>query len=289
MADPLHALLQRLLHLQLWIDGFADGPAADAAATWTALDRLFQFCADAGLDAPVRACLSVHVQDGVHAVNLAYFLRAVCGAGLPDPRDSTWSALHALYGGESSGQTQQAREAVETRLEGWATQRSQSEGKARAYPGPVGVARLIDWVRQQVDGIGEAVEQVLNRLQAGINGLMARLMRGFDLLERGLACLTQPPSVTTAVLGGRLVTTMGPHFQMVTQLEGQVSAELLAAHRDRVAAYTQTLTAIWQIAGEVIAWGVALAGSPLSWVRLGLHIAARIAAKAAPAGAQPMA
>lgn len=282
-ADPLHGLLLRLFRLQLWIDGLLDSlPSEQAdAATWEAISQLFRFRLGkkAAAAAPERDRLLAHVHDGLHALNLRYFFRSVCGAGLPGPAGDSLTEIQALYAAEDADALR-LRAAVETHLEDFATRRRSAAPPAQGYPGEQGVQRLFEWVRRQVDGLGEALERLFDFLRGGLNGLYASLLRGFDTLGRGLSALLDPQPIVTAFPGCRIRTEVGPDFHMVTQIEGQAQAEALLAHQWAVEDYTKAVSAVGRIAGQIIAWGVALASSPMSWVQLGLKIAAMIDAAA---------
>jgi hypothetical protein len=281
MAEPDHTFLQRLLGLQLWVDGFLDAPAdaGSPAKVHAALDQLFRL--RLGKDgAPARARLLAHVQGGVYACNLHYFYQAVSGSTLPGPAGSTLTDLEALYDTEGD-EAERLRTDVEAQLQAYPAQRKQADPPSQGYPGQQGVQRIFEWVRQQVDGLGEALERLFNHLRGGVQALYGSLLRSFDMLGRGLRALLDPQPIVTQWPGGRISTELGTDFRIITKIDGEADAESMLHHQLSVADYTKALRAVWRMVGSVVRWGLSLANTPLSWVKLGLHIAGLIVREAA--------
>ena len=218
---------------------------------------------------------------GVYACNLHYFYQAVSGAALPSPAGNTLTDLEALYATEGD-EAERLRNAVEAQLQAYPTQRQQADPPSQGYPGQLGVQRLFEWVRQQVDGLGEALERLFNHLRGGVQALYGSLLRSFDMLGRALRALLDPQPIVTQWPGGRISTELGADFRIITQIDGEADAEAMLHHQLSVAEYTTALRAVWRMLGAVLRWGLSLANTPLSWVKLGLHIAGLIAKAAAP-------
>jgi hypothetical protein len=284
---PLQGLQRHLLRLRLWFDGFlevAPTPAGHAAdlpeASWEAISQLLEFRKSSRAETD-RDLLLVHVQDGVWALNAAYFWGEVCAAPDPQDRQSPLADLHALYAddadvtrlGIARADAPKLRTKLEDRLTAHADQVAGAENAPSARGGSArGVMRLLQWIRQQVDTFGEALDRLFAFVQGGTEGLFIALKRGFDTLGRCVEAIFHPPTIRSQTGADVITTTFGPGFAPVTKVDRLPSVEAMEQHTVQVMHFTSQCAEVMQLLGKVLQWGMALGTNPVSWVQVGLRI-----------------
>ena len=282
-ADASHALLERLVNLQLWADGYLDASPLNAQPEEieAALSNLlaYQF-EDRELREEAEDRLSLVIADGVATLNLKQFL-VLCRSMNPERTEQeTLADLGELYAEEPDYKRLNiARSDVGAVRDRIAQQLQDLPAEIRAnwsrsipnYPGRR-FNKVLNKVRHKVSSFRKAINRFLDCVRNGLQGLYNYIRKALGILDRSIDLLRSGLGLSTGQ-GGRSVESRseGPGH-LVHWIGPEADAAILQNHLDQLAAKRKAFQKACELVGTVLQWASQLASGALGWIHLGIKV-----------------